>query len=568
MCFSAIDLFINSNDFENIYIEPNKPDVKIIELYILLFYNYIFTLFFVPTAISVSRISVSRISVLQIFIDVIITVIIAVSIITTINVSTQFGDGGDTSKFNKNIKNIYMTKATNKTRKIRGGMSGIDVKGEQIDAAHFFIEHSTIEYLSKGSNGFTFVATLNASDVDNSPYTSTDAETYGHPVSKILLKLIFVNKPKAAESEHIFFTGDSDNLLKLALATQPAFNHEVNIQKEVYTKTMDYLEPICPAIVFSNIYKDKTAKSDILTSIRNHTVPGGKTRAILDSIVVKKSEFNLGLIVMEFADGYMMQYDLEDLPMDDPKKINSMWFDCIFKYLLLELALKTGYHHADFHTSNLLIKPEDTRNPNPYRYFDIRTQLGKPLLIDFGLSVKIKEPKLQEIQEKCAKKDYLGALEVLCTIPRKDGSKINKGWENYYGWVCNIKKYRTSEYVYDRYNKSLDMMFSAREKAKELLQEEFNKTHPDGPHLPLVVVSSKNAVKEDILSESLGKTHKSTVKQLDTTTSSMVVDEPVPELIDISKSPKILKRGKPKYTQRHSSHSNTSSYGKITSSLY
>jgi hypothetical protein len=102
LCFSAIDLFINSNDFENIYIEPNKPDVKIIELYILLFYNYIFTLFFVPTAISVSRISVQ-----QIFIDVIITVIIAVSIITTINVSTQFGDGGILANSTK-ISRIYI----------------------------------------------------------------------------------------------------------------------------------------------------------------------------------------------------------------------------------------------------------------------------------------------------------------------------------------------------------------------------------------------------------------------------------------------------------------------------
>jgi hypothetical protein len=33
--FSKNDLFINSNDLENIYTEPNKQEDKIIELYII-----------------------------------------------------------------------------------------------------------------------------------------------------------------------------------------------------------------------------------------------------------------------------------------------------------------------------------------------------------------------------------------------------------------------------------------------------------------------------------------------------------------------------------------------------
>lgn len=99
-----------------------------------------------------------------------------------------------------------MKKTKNRTRKDRGGMSGIGVKGKHRVAANSFIKHSTIEYLAKGSNGFTFVATLNNDGIPNSPYTSTDAETFSQPVNKILLKLIFLNKPKVKKSDHIIFT--------------------------------------------------------------------------------------------------------------------------------------------------------------------------------------------------------------------------------------------------------------------------------------------------------------------------------------------------------------------------
>jgi hypothetical protein len=369
----------------------------------------------------------------------------------------------------------------------------------------------------------------------------------------------------------------------------------VNIQKEIYTKTMDYLEPICPAIVFSQIYKDESDISGVLKSIHNHTLEGKKTRSLLDSILSKSSEFNLGIIVMEFADGYMKAREVSKLPSDDPKQIHTIWIECIFKYILLELALKTGYHHADFHKGNLLIKPDDTSNVNPYRYFDIKRTsgqpiLGKPLIIDFGLSVKIQEPILKTIKDECAKKDYLNALQKLCEIPRKDHVKINKKKSNWatdnYGWVCNTQMQRVAKDSYHPHNIVIDRLFSARERSKEILKDTFNKTHPEGPHLPLNNDVSRDAVKGDTLIEKdepiKSAVKKSTVKKssektskkritptiISKDTSAIKLDEIIPELVTIPKSPKILKRVTPRHIEKPHYETNNSSPDVIISSKY
>jgi hypothetical protein len=396
-------------------------------------------------------------------------------------------------------KNKFSRRTKYRTRKNRGGMAGIATKGKPSDATNFFIDHSNISYLSKGSNGFTFVATLNPSDISNSPYTSTDAETYGQPVNKILFKLVFLRN-RREQSEDIYFSDQSQHNLKLLLAREQSFNEEVEIQKEVYTKTMDYLEPICPAIVFSQIYKDDRGKLDILQKIKNRTSADGRTRQILNSIINQGKRFSIGLIVMEFADGYMTMYDIDHLPNNNPKKITQGRVECIFRYLLLELALKTGYHHADFHNGNLFIKP-DNNNANPnYNYFYKPTittsKLGKPLLIDFGLTVKIQEDYLQRIKNECTKKNYLKALQILCRIPRKDGERIDYyDWRENYGWACNIEHYGKEDYI--SINRYIDALFTTRNIGKEALKDEFNKTHPHGPTLPLKDESSKIAVKEN-----------------------------------------------------------------------
>jgi hypothetical protein len=119
---------------------------------------------------------------------------------------------------------------------------------------------------------------------------------------------------------------------------------------------------------------------------------------------------------MEFASDY------STLEKTDPDIYKEMAM-----VLLLELALKTGYTHGDFHSGNIMI------NKTAKGYFGPIE--GKPLLIDFGLTAKIPPRTQSAIEELCDNEQYTEALNMLCTVSRKDGTPITR-YPAYYGWAC------------------------------------------------------------------------------------------------------------------------------------
>lgn len=357
-----------------------------------------------------------------------------------------------------------------KTKRVlsrKGGMSGITAK-EGMDpgkAINFFLEHSTIEYLSKGSNGITLVATLHPNTV--SPYKSTDVDTYGQDVAHILLKLVLFRDAftTSKRAEFGFEYKEERQTIKLRFTEENEFQKEIIRQKEVYEKTRDYLEPICPAIVFSNVYGG-AKKSGVLNKILSNCLVSDGTHAMLNSIRLLSHMYgSVGIIAMEFADNYSTLHDLRK-PHFTYKRDN------IGLYLILELALKTGYSHADFHGSNIMMKqiPE-----GGYPYF-LNGPPIKPLFIDFGLSVKIPRVKYEQIQQLCNDGKYVEALAVLCTVPRRDGMRLNTTHaERLYGWACKPENAKTT-------NRVVAELFQQREEAKQYL---LDNPQPAWPKLPI-----------------------------------------------------------------------------------
>jgi hypothetical protein len=383
-------------------------------------------------------------------------------------------------KYNK--KNRSSKKRVSNKR--RGGMSGIALKEESLDtneAFKLFLINSKIKYLSKGSFGTTFIATLNDPFIPNSPYKSTDAETYGQPVPTIIIKLAMLETPD----------------------DKTAFNNEINIQKEIYSKTMEYLEPICPAIVYSNIYK-RREKTSILNQIKSSMYD---RRSISDLVEFIDYEYGVGIIAMEFAYGY---HTLHSLQYDPNYKL----YKEMIMFLLLELALKTGYSHADFHGGNLMINASSTtyfKKTNPTE----PSIIGKPLLIDFGMTNKIPSKILNTMKEHCVKEEYTKALHYLCDVDRMDGLSMTE-YPSYYGWVCGSvdpnmnmdqieeeidKRVKNKEGTRDQVfkkmadisnmrfapdtNEKIKLLFKQRENAIQDLVKTFNPTHIGGPQLPL-----------------------------------------------------------------------------------
>jgi hypothetical protein len=368
-------------------------------------------------------------------------------------------------------------------------MTGIAIKDQAIGekkAFLSFLNNSTIKYLSRGSFGTTFIATLDDPFIPNSPYKSTDAETYGQPVPTIIIKIVSIN--------------DEDE-----------FINEVNIQKEIYSKTMEYLEPICPAIVYSKIYESTEEKNSILNKIRSSMSDTRYIESYLDPDV------DVGIIVMEFADGYKLLHYLQKDP-------NYKLYKNMIMFLLLELALKTGYSHADFHIGNLMINTTSTTyfkqtNPSEPKI------IGKPLLIDFGLTNEIPHDILNLIKEHCDKEEYTTALHYLCEVNRRDNESI-KDYPEAYGWVCgsvdpNMNRKQIKEEIDDRYymgdsrydvleemadisnmrfapdtNETIKLLFKQRKKAIKDLVITFNPRHIGGPQLPLNEKGKKEIIEK------------------------------------------------------------------------
>jgi hypothetical protein len=282
-----------------------------------------------------------------------------------------------------------------------------------------FLNSSFCQYFGNGSYGMTFILTI--SDPSLSSYISTDSSTYGSKVNKILLKITLIDL--------IGKYHDANNPnVKLRSSVEKDFSSEIIIQNIVYEKTKNYLEPICPAIVFNEIIKNEF-KNSFLDILLSRCRPGS-TETSNRINTFKTIECDLGIVAMEFANGYNILHDFNSTPKFQLYQEMSM-------FLLLEMALKTGYTHGDFHGSNIMINSTATnyfKDPNP-----VVSIVGKPLLIDFGFSRKIPNNIRQIIEDLCNTEKYTKALQTLCLIHRRDDSDL-LDWPNIYGWACGIKE--------------------------------------------------------------------------------------------------------------------------------
>jgi hypothetical protein len=237
---------------------------------------------------------------------------------------------------------------------------------------------------------------------NNSPYKKCDYSNYGKDANCLLIKLVaLIDYPENYLQNNGYKYWNEDNNFKKAYYDIKNFENEVNIQKDIFKKTSEYFEPICPEIV----YYDNENNFDIINKLilhlnekyKNHndtnTTPIMKK--IFDNITTKfikkekvqiddKSlDIKLGIIVMEIGENFkplsIFQKHLK------PQEVNNEYETCkiMAKTQLYKMIFKTGYYHNDFHENNFLID---------YNYEGMyKNQKGKVLIIDFGFSIKANE---------------------------------------------------------------------------------------------------------------------------------------------------------------------------------
>jgi hypothetical protein len=329
---------------------------------------------------------------------------------------------------------------------------GVLIETTSENAFNHFIENSTFKLLNKGSNGLIILASLK--DGINSLYKNINLNNFNNNVKQLIIKLVFIHNNNDENIESVYINDDYE----FEKCSKKEFMNEINIQTNIFFKTFEYLQPLCPAIVYSTIYKEN--ENDFFKKILLNIDIHGKI--IIRKIILQfgKQIKNIGLIAMEYANSY-----------DPIYKHVSEKFDNMAKYLLIELALKTGYTHSDFHVSNILI---DVNNHN---YF--KGLIGAPLLIDFGWTRKIPSIILNNIKKYYNEKNYNKIIQLLCNLRRANGKNLRN--YNVFDWVCNA----------NCDNKKIDDLVNRRMISIDENIKLFDKKHENNKDYPLLPLSNR-----------------------------------------------------------------------------
>jgi hypothetical protein len=338
-----------------------------------------------------------------------------------------------------------------KNKLAKKGGSGIYLNANDKEAFEHFVNNSTAHFNRTGSFGITYILRLNPGV--QSKYLSLDASTYSQPVNTLILKTIFIY-PLEIELE--ITRPDDGTKEKKKTTDMENFYEEINIQTDVYLKTMQYLEPICPAIVYATALDWKDPFLNFIT--RSYSPHMKQQLASYPGI-------KIGLIAMEIGisrttDPILFNY------IDTKPYYESYLPKALFT--LINFVIQTGYNHGDFHSSNFLVN-DMTRN-----YFWGRT--GKTSIIDFGFAEKLPQEIYKKIKDLYNKKNYVAILDLLCDIPRKDGYNLND-WEGYTLMCLKTPPQLTDvrRYVVDKawFNDQIDILFQQREEAINNLVRSF-----------------------------------------------------------------------------------------------
>ena len=254
------------------------------------------------------------------------------------------------------------------------------------ELANFVINNSIITPVSLGTYGITYKLILH--EEVKSPYfkiaghkiesqACTADNFYKEQclteVRSFLLKLSFIGN----STDKIYTQNNKYAFTKVPLAD---FQQEAQIQDKIYEKTFDLANSLVPACVApALIYKTNHA---LFTRLKVED-----DRLLTLNL---KNQENIGLILMEFAEGYIPLYSIlynENLLTGNPARIDrtkdfsEKAATAFSLYQAAHLLLyKAGWAHGDYHYGNVMINEEKK----------------EVLLIDFGQTSDISQEQRPE----------------------------------------------------------------------------------------------------------------------------------------------------------------------------
>ena len=256
------------------------------------------------------------------------------------------------------------------------------------DVFNDFIGSSVISYVGAGSSGLGLLS----SNPDKDSYKILTTNNENVVCSELFIKIVPVYTDKFFRPlfKDLYIRKD-DLWAEIFSSAEEEFWNEVRIQNEIYKKTNENLEPICPPIVFSECLDNATSIAMLEMLVDNldkSAIPPDLFRVMMEDDPLNKIAtklklpryhgIKLGIIGMGFTKGYQSLHSAvrgKDVAEKKP------YLD-LAVYELLRLY-SIGYLHGDFSQTNIMIN-------TTYNYTG--TNSGRAMIIDFGMTFQHNSP--------------------------------------------------------------------------------------------------------------------------------------------------------------------------------
>ena len=264
----------------------------------------------------------------------------------------------------------------------------VDESNTNTDTKKFmdYLKISHVTYFNRGAYGIGYRAKIN--DLVNSKY---NVISLNNTEQSIKCGQLFVKLVPILDDTDIGLSNLLMEVSNMEFTSSNSFINEIRIQTDIYKKTNNNLEAVCPAVVYSQVINNTDIKSRAINmlSIMLDNMPNDDNKVFLyniKSLYEANKNMKLGVIAMSFAENYDTLWDVMKRTTNVAQKI---MYQYLAVYELLRLY-DIGYMHGDYHMKNILINTQ-------YKYSNLdNVYLGRCLIIDFGLAFKNKYMKTKE----------------------------------------------------------------------------------------------------------------------------------------------------------------------------
>ena len=347
----------------------------------------------------------------------------------------------------------------------------VDENDKNTDTKKFmdYTKISTVTYFNRGAYGIGYSVKIN--DLAKSGYNVISLNNTDQTLTcgRLFVKLV----PVFDDKQNTELPALIENILQMDVTTSADFLNEIRVQTEVYKKTNNNLEAVCPPIVYSNIVNNTSEKSRAqnLLSVMINNMPNDENKVFLrtmKSLYEANGTLKLGVIAMSFAENYDTLWNVMKKTTNSAQRI---MYQYLAAYELLRLY-DIGYMHGDYHMKNILINTQ-------YRYNKLEDiYLGRCLIIDYGLAFKNKYVDVPTVDEPSVK------LHVITQEKQPLTNQNAYSWDSY-KWLVTFLQSESD------LNSGYTMLKEAIDSFQEEMVTKINENYPSVVERIRAINSSK-----------------------------------------------------------------------------